>query len=304
MNDFILHHFDASPFAEKIRLILALKNVPWRSVQIPMIMPKPDLTELTGGYRKTPVLQCGADIYCDTWLIAEVLEDAVPTPALFKPGRRGRALALSRWSDKSFFEPGAALSMGENPAVPDAVIEDRKAFFNFMDFTQLAESLPEARRQFMAHLALLEADFAAGSAYFGGAAPDYEDVLAWFVVWMAYGNIPSVADLTEPFPQIRAWAERMRDIKNDNVTAIDASAAIAEAAAATPAPPAGVADNPLGLNAGQRVAVFADDYGQDRIEGELVGLTHRVISIRREAPRAGDLQVHFSAIGYHVAACD
>ncbi|MDH3509928.1 MAG: glutathione S-transferase N-terminal domain-containing protein, partial [Gammaproteobacteria bacterium] len=66
MTDIILHHFDLSPFAEKIRLALGFKNLSWRSVQIPLIMPKPDLTALTGGYRKTPVMQIGADIYCDT----------------------------------------------------------------------------------------------------------------------------------------------------------------------------------------------------------------------------------------------
>ncbi|HEX3451354.1 MAG TPA: glutathione S-transferase N-terminal domain-containing protein, partial [Isosphaeraceae bacterium] len=72
MKQLILHHYPMSPFAEKIRLILGFKNLHWSSVLIPNIMPKPDLTALTGGYRKTPVLQIGADIYCDTALIAEV----------------------------------------------------------------------------------------------------------------------------------------------------------------------------------------------------------------------------------------
>ena len=73
-QDLILHHFDASPFAEKVRLILGFKGLAWRSVQIPMAMPKPDVVALTGGYRKTPLLQIGADIYCDTALIARVLD--------------------------------------------------------------------------------------------------------------------------------------------------------------------------------------------------------------------------------------
>ena len=29
-------------------------------------MPRPDLMPMTGGYRRTPVMQIGADIYCDT----------------------------------------------------------------------------------------------------------------------------------------------------------------------------------------------------------------------------------------------
>ena len=49
MSDLILHHYPNSPFAEKIRLILGSKKLAWRSVHIPMIMPKPDVIALTGG---------------------------------------------------------------------------------------------------------------------------------------------------------------------------------------------------------------------------------------------------------------
>jgi len=74
MNELILHHYPQSPFAEKARLMLGLKGLSWHSVLIPPVMPKPDLIALTGGYRRTPVLQVGADIYCDTALIARRLE--------------------------------------------------------------------------------------------------------------------------------------------------------------------------------------------------------------------------------------
>ena len=69
MTDIILHHYDTSPYAEKVRTGLGLKGLAWASVELPQIMPKPNLTALTGGYRKTPVLQFGADIYCDSQLI-------------------------------------------------------------------------------------------------------------------------------------------------------------------------------------------------------------------------------------------
>jgi glutathione S-transferase len=48
VSELILHHFDQSPFAEKVRLMLGLKGPAWRSVEIPMVMPKPGLTALTG----------------------------------------------------------------------------------------------------------------------------------------------------------------------------------------------------------------------------------------------------------------
>ena len=83
MSQLILHHYPTSPFAEKIRLIFGYKKLAWHSVIIPRIMPKPDLTALTGGYRRTPVMQIGADIYCDTALIADLLEKIAPAPSLY-----------------------------------------------------------------------------------------------------------------------------------------------------------------------------------------------------------------------------
>src|SRR5215470_10128128 len=83
MTDIILHHYDISPYSEKVRTGLGLKGLAWASVELPVIMPKPNLTALTGGYRKTPVLQIGADIYCDSQLIMRELERRYPTPSFY-----------------------------------------------------------------------------------------------------------------------------------------------------------------------------------------------------------------------------
>ena len=99
MPDLILHHYPSSPFSEKIRLALGYKKLAWKSVIIPAIMPKPDVIALTGGYRKTPILQVGADVYCDTALICDVLEHvaarahAVPAAP---QGRLARVRAVGR----------------------------------------------------------------------------------------------------------------------------------------------------------------------------------------------------------------
>ena len=97
MSEIILHHYWESPYAEKIRRILGFKGLTWRSVIIPMIMPKPDLTALTGGYRKTPVFQLGADIYCDTDLIARTIDRLHPEPSLFPDGGAELSYMLGPW---------------------------------------------------------------------------------------------------------------------------------------------------------------------------------------------------------------
>ena len=91
MTELILHHYAISVFSERVRLALGLKRLSWRSVSIPHMMPKPDLMPLTGGYRRTPVLQIGADIYCDTLLILRKIEALYPEPTLYPGGIRGDA---------------------------------------------------------------------------------------------------------------------------------------------------------------------------------------------------------------------
>ncbi len=108
MSDLILHHYPTSPFAEKVRLILGHKQLAWKSVFIPMIMPKPDLTALTGGYRKTPVLQIGADIYCDTALIGDVLEQLLPTPTIYPESVKGVSRIVAQWADSALFTAAMA----------------------------------------------------------------------------------------------------------------------------------------------------------------------------------------------------
>ena len=69
MKDIIFHNYSQSPVAEKVRVGFGIKQLKWYSVEIPRLPPKPMLTKLTGGYRRTPVMQIGADIYCDSLCI-------------------------------------------------------------------------------------------------------------------------------------------------------------------------------------------------------------------------------------------
>ena len=109
MAEIILHHYDRSPFSEKVRLVFGLKSVRWRSVQIPRWMPKPDLMPLTGGYRKTPVMQIGADIFCDTRAILREIERRFPSPPLYHAG--GGEL-LAAWADTLLFTNAVGIVFG------------------------------------------------------------------------------------------------------------------------------------------------------------------------------------------------
>ena len=103
-----LHHYPPSLFSEKIRLMLGYLGVPWRSVEITSIMPRPLLMPLTGGYRKTPTLQIGANVYCDTAVITAVLVRLTGNRSLYAPGFVAERVA--EWADSTLFRTTVALN--------------------------------------------------------------------------------------------------------------------------------------------------------------------------------------------------
>jgi glutathione S-transferase len=300
VSELILHHFDWSPYAEKVRVLLGIKGLAWRSVQIPMVMPKPDLTALTGGYRKTPVLQVGADIYCDTNCIARELERRYPTPTLFPDGGRGLTMALAPWAER-FFDAGSGLAMGLNDELPADLLKDRREFFSHMDFPTLRARAPHLFAQVLAHTGLVEEQLADGRQYLQGDRPGLADASAYYVLWMARGFVAAVNPLLMPYEKVARWEERIRALGHGGRSEMDSSNAIAIARAATPCPASGVASgDPLGLAAGQRVTVTPDDYGKVPVEGELVTLQLHEVAVRRHDDRAGEVVVHFPRLGYRV----
>jgi glutathione S-transferase len=302
VDELILHHFDLSPYAEKVRTLFGLKGLSWRSVQIPMVMPKPDLTALTGGYRKTPVLQIGADIYCDSNAIARELERRYPEPTLFPVAGPGLGAAISIWGDR-FFEPGASLAMTVNDQLPAELLKDRREFFTHLDFATFRTRVPELYSELRVHLALLDRQLADGRAFLFGERPGFADATAWAPIWMGHGFLATFAELVAPFANLTRWQDRMRAIGHGQRRELDPDGALGIARRSTPAPAAGIdPSDPLGLRDGQTVVVTPNDYGKVPVTGELVTLDTSEVALRRRDPRAGEVVVHFPRLGYTVDA--
>lgn len=301
MPDLILHHFDWSPFAEKARLALGIKHARWRSVQVSMVPPRPALEPLTGAYRKTPVLQIGADVYCDTRMIAAELERRMPAPSLFPGGNRGLSLALSRFSDTSLFEPGAILSMTVNKEVPEPVLADRRQLFTFIGPEHTTAAVPQLLSTLRANCALLDSQLGDGRPFLLGAAPGWADLTCYFPLWMAQTFFPAQAASLTLGATLEAWLARIAAIGHGERAEIDAEAALKVALEATPDIGRGVdAEDPLALQAGERVGVAPTDYGRAAVVGELVTLDVSEVAVRRTHPRVGEVVTHFPRTGYRI----
>src|ERR1051325_6699590 len=220
----ILHHFDESPFSEKIRLIFGLKNIPWTSVLITRIMPRPDLMPMTGGYRRTPVMplpdlmpmtggyrrtpvmQIGADIYCDTQCIMRELERRFPEPGLLPRGYEGLAWGSAMWTDRPFFQNTVNLVFGSlADKVPASFIADREKLRGAkFDVVAMTTAIPQMRDQFRAHLAWIDTQLCDERAWLAGNAPSLLDVNAYMNVWYARGSMPDADELFAEFDHARA----------------------------------------------------------------------------------------------------
>ena len=302
MSDIILHHYPLSPFAEKVRIGLGLKQAAWKSVEIPRIMPKPDLMPLTGGYRKTPVMQIGADIYCDTQLIMLELERRLPSPTFLPKGREGEARALTMWADRLIFGPAVGVVMSQ---VADKFGEDfKKDRSEFsgrsFDTARLKAALPIVLDQTYALLTLAEQMLGDGRKYLLGADPCLADCALFNPVWFIDQHLGTTAKPLDRLPKLMAWFERMKAAGNGRRTDIKAAEALDIAKAATPAPVAVDAGDPTGMIAGQKLAVTPDDTGRVPVTGTLVGLTADRISLARHDERVGDIVVHFPRAGFLV----
>ncbi len=185
MADLILHHYVNSPFSEKVRIAFGIKQLAWKSVLIPNIMPKPDLMPLTGGYRKTPVMQVGADIYRDTQLIMMEIEKRAPKPPLLPVGEEGEARALAMWIDRNIFWSAVGVVMGAiGDQLPEAFKKDRTEFSGRpFDGERLKAAQPMAREQTYAQLALAEQMLRDGRPFLLGAVPSLADCALYNPVW-------------------------------------------------------------------------------------------------------------------------
>ena len=307
MSEIILHHYPVSHFSEKIRRVLAYKRIPWRSVQQPMMMPKPDLVPLTGGYRRIPVLQIGADVYCDTACIARRLEQLYPDPPCIPAHLSGLVTAVEDWADKRF-SPQMLLPafVALIPMLPADVMDDRSKMAPGLTKENFIAGAPHAMRQAQVSMQQLESMLGRHD-YLLGDQFTLADAACYFTLWLMR-NSPELYDAaTAPYPALRAWFARVEAFGPGDSLPMSTQEALSIARDAQPADiAAGAGFTAVGtapaIAAGSHVSVIADDYGQEVVSGKLLRVADETFTLLREGTNLGDIAVHFPRIGYRVEA--
>ena len=309
MSDLILHHYAFSTFSEKVRAALGYKGLAYGSVEIAGLPPRPLLTPLTGGYRRAPVLQVGADIYCDTHVILPALDRLHPQKSLAPKGSEGVAQGLGFAWERQMWIPTIGVLVhfiGEH--IPPEFIKDRKEGYLMIDISKDAMAPQFAQHvQFVrAQLAWLQQALAARPFLFGDA-PSAADLACWQTIFLLRKNCPPEVDALlglAPGASLLAWYDRIAAFGHGTPTAMTAEQAFDVARAAQPAPVTHLAPDgdPGGIPAGCPVTVTPDDNARVPVKGTLVAASGSEIVIHRKDPQAGDLHIHFPRIGFDVVA--
>ena len=310
-SEIILHNYPQSPVAEKARVAFGIKGLSWRSVEIPRLTPKPMLTKLTGGYRRTPVMQIGADIYCDSQCIIRELERRHPSPSFFPSSDAGLMWCLSRWTDGPMFDLAVKLVLGAaGDALPKNFAEDRGRLYLGSDWSEGLKaanaSLPHLAAQFRTALGWANDQLSDNRKFLLGQVPAAIDAQLYHMVWFIRGRWGRGPAFLSEFAQIERWEKNVGEIGHGTMIEMSPEDAIFRAKGCEPiTTPATDPLDPQGLISGMNVAVSSDlDGGEQPMEAEVVAANSDTITVLRLDTEVGKIGVHFPRAGYRVDILD
>ena len=299
----ILHHYDFSPFSEKIRLVFGLKGLRWLSVIAPSVMPKPDLLALTGGYRHIPVMQIGADVFCDTRTIMRELERRYPTPPLTDADREGVATAIEAWAERDLFWPIARYVSGTNAETVDPQLHVDRASLRGKKAPSVARLKEVARRnlvQLRAELPVIEQMLSHGGPWLLSERPGKADFAVYHGLWFLSAMPIDCSAELDDYPLTRTWMACIAAIGHGSHEELSPAEALAIAGSSMPEPPrASIEDDSL-PPLGTQVAVRPEDYTTGAVEGRLVRVDRDDVALLRTSASLGEVVVHFPRVGYAI----
>lgn len=285
---------------------MGFKKLEWKSVEQNRLPDRPELFAMTGGYRRIPVLQIGADIYCDTQCIFRELETRFPNPSFHSNGNEGVSFGLSRWIDGPFFELGVRVAfapVAEN--LPPELVADRTRLYFGPDgdMAKEAKDIPHTLSQLRPQLGWLNQQITSQGPYLHGSKASMSDLLAWYIVWFIKGRFADAEQLFAEFDALLQWIPLMESMGHGTYTDITPADALAVANASTPnTEQVSDAADPQGLKPGMTVSVAPlTNSGEHGVSGKLCSVGSDRLSLHRNDELCGDVVVHFPRVGYRVS---
>lgn len=303
MQDLILHHYPMSPFSEKIRAMCGYANLPWLSAVTREMPPRPVVAALAGGYRKIPVAQVGADIFCDSRTIAAEIAARAGRPELALEHCSPEVQAWVREVDLDVFFAcilaGGTRRLNRKVRASMSTLDLARFFWDRIHLARKASvktvGFRGARPRVLQHLATVEGMLQHDFLF--GPQPNHADFSTYHGLWFVRDLGES--SMVRAFPATMAWMDRMKAAGHGQYRDITAQQTLEIARDSVPREiPAAFRTDPL---IGSRVRIAPSDYGQVPTDGTLAGSTPSQWILAREDRKLGTLHVHFPKQGFVLA---
>ena len=301
----ILHHYDDSPYAEKIRLMFGLTRMHWQSLRSSAWPPRPNLDPLVGGYRRIPVAQLGADLFCDTRLIAMEVARLTDQPAVDPSTVTGEPAALMDRAEHELFfaaisavPPARLLTtmlMTFGPLGMARFVRDRAKLMR--GGTVRPPSQAKSQHIMQSMLTAIESRLEA-APWITGEQPGVADFAVYHPLWL---HVLCSRRPLDAGPRVQRWYRAVTEIGHGERSEIHRDQAFAAAADTAPRPLPAHSDLPE-VEPGQTVQVAPADYGVVPVTGKLAAATQHRVIVQRDTPQFGAVHVHFPRAGYAVTA--
>lgn len=285
-------------------MALGLAQLNWMSVEIPRVPPKPLLTPLTGGYRRTPVLQIGADVYCDTQNIVRALSEQGAADRLFATQIAAGDLILSDWIDQQLFPLAARVVITNSlESAPPEFVKDRGDLYFGANWSvdQLRADFSGVVMQLKAGLRFLD-DSLTHRGVDDHCPLSYGDVAVAFVCWFLRGRWDLGPDTLALYPNLCRIESAVSALGHGSETAMEAESALQVAREASPHSPRGISVQ-TDLTLGQPITIRPFQPSSDpSVCGKLRYFDATRVSIDIDDPTVGDIAVHFPVLGYQISS--
>ena len=303
MSELILHHYPLSPFSEKVRAMLGYAGLDWQSVTVKEMPPRPLLAPLAGGYRKIPVAQIGADIFCDTRTISREIARLGNKPELVMENCSEEVQQFVREVDLDIFLAciitAGNLTLLRKVLQESSVIELAKLLWDRIKMGSKAKVKAHGparmKRMVRDHLERLEA-MLDNQPFLFGDSPNAADFSAYHGIW--FQRDLANQRVVRQYPKVNAWMDRLQAFGQGNATAISAEEALEIARNHWPRAFPESDQEPEMI--GQSVQIAPEDYGREPVEGTLAASTALERIIVRQDPTVGEVANHFPREGFQL----
>ncbi|KAM0721388.1 hypothetical protein Q7P37_002312 [Cladosporium fusiforme] len=292
-----LFGYSASPYAQKIHLLLTAAGIPYTLLNQPPVLPRPDLEAVGITYRRIPLLAVDRDVYADSSAIIDVILHQLGGKDKITTSKADKAYEV--WGNDTF---KAIMPLLPEQALTPGFVKDRETIFPLLAKPQLLKAmLPTALADLKSRLAHVEDVLLADSPFVGGQKLSVADIhVIWALRWVLQdlGAAKRFSGLDkQAYPKVWQLIASLPKPNGEKVDKETAISAIRDAELFSKN--VSVAkDDPLKIAQGADVTVESADTkpGAHPQAGKLAGTSAHEIMLALES----GVQLHFPRSGYLV----